>query len=382
VDFALDPEQLALRETIVRFAQAELNAEARERDRDQTFPRALWKRCGEMGLTGLAIPEEHGGAGLSSLSTALALEAFGYGCRDGGLVFAVAAHLLAGAVPVWRHGTAEQKSRYLRGLATGELIAANAATEPGSGSDAFAMSTTAEAVDGGYRLRGTKTLCSNAPVADLLIVYAVTDRSPPVWTGISAFLVDGNAPGMSKSKAIESMGLRTCAMGEIALDDVFVTTDAVLGGIGGGATVFNHTMEWERALLAACHVGTMERLLEKAVAYARVRKVQGQPIGKLQAVSHRIADMKARLEAARLLAYRAAWRVGQGGGAGADAPLTKLFVSEVLLTTALDALRTLGGYGFLTEYEVERAVRDAVGSTLYSGTSDVQRNLVARWLGL
>jgi alkylation response protein AidB-like acyl-CoA dehydrogenase len=194
--------------------------------------------------------------------------------------------------------------------------------------------------------------------------------------------VERGTPGFSAPQKFEKMGLRTAPLGELVFDGVRVGPEAILGGVGGGAMVFTTAMDWERSCLGASHVGTMERLLEQAVAYARTRRQFGQPIGKFQAVSHRIADMKTQLEAARLLVYRSAWRLDHASSASLDASIAKLFVSESLVEAALAAVQVHGGYGFMTEYEVERALRDAVGSTIYSGTSEIQRNIIARWLGL
>lgn len=371
-----------LRETIVRFAQKELNEGLLERDREQMFPADLWTKCGEMGLQGLPVPENLGGMGLDPLSTAIALEALGYGCRDGGLVFSICAHLLACVVPVWKHGTDAQKKKYLPRLSNGEIIAVNAMTEPGTGSDAFAMSTKAVAADDGYTINGTKVFSSNGPVADVALVYAVTAPGKGFHGGITAFLVDRGTPGFYTGQTYEKLGLRTCPIGELVFEDVHVSKEAAIGGIGGGATVFTQSMHWERICLVACHIGTMERLLEQSIEYARTRTQFGQPIGKYQAISHRIADMKVRLEASRLLTYRAASRLERSHDVSLEASITKLFVSESLVKSALDTIQTLGGYGFMSEYGAERALRDAVGSTLYSGTSEVQRNIIARWLGL
>ncbi|MBA2670886.1 MAG: acyl-CoA dehydrogenase family protein [Gemmatimonadetes bacterium] len=382
MDFSLTEDQNVLREEIVRFARQELNEGIQERDREGRFPHELWLKCGEMGLQGLPVPEEYGGVGQDPLSTALALEALGYGCEDGGLVFALCAHLLACVVPIWMHGTEEQKRRYLPGLCDGSRIAVNAMTEPGSGSDAFAMSTRAERDGNGFRINGTKTFSSNGPVADLAVVYAVTDPEKGYFGGVTAFLVEKGTPGFHTGQRFEKMGLRTSPISELVFEDVYVSAAAVLGGIGAGATLFSQSMEWERVCIAATHIGTMQRLLEKAIGYARTRVAFGQPIGKFQAVSHRIVDMKVRLEAARLLTYKAASRLDQARDVAVDASMTKLFVSESLVQSALDTVQVFGGYGFMAEYDVERALRDAVGSTLYSGTSEIQRNIVAGWLGL
>ena len=382
MDFSLNEDQKVLRDQIIRFARNELNEGAAERDKAQEFPRDLWLKCGEMGLQGLLVPEEYGGSGLDPLSTAIALEAFGYGCEDGGLVFSLCAQLLSCVLPITKYGTEEQKRRYLPGLCDGTTIAVNAMTEPGTGSDAFAMTTRAEPDGDDFIINGNKTFGSNAPVADLAVTYALTDPEKGFHGGITGFLIDAKTPGYVASPKFEKMGLRTSPMGELRFENVRVPADAILGKLGGGAQIFTHSMDWERTCLFASHVGAIERLLEKSVEYARIRSQFGQRIGKFQAVSHRIADMKINLEAARLLVYKAATKLEKSRDVSMDASIAKVFVSETLVKTALGTVQTFGGYGFMTEYEVERALRDAVGSTIYSGTSEIQRNIIATWLGL
>lgn len=382
MDFALTDEQKLLRESTIRFAQARLNAHVVERDREQVFSRELWRECAGIGIQGLPVPEDYGGTGLDALSCALVLEALGYGCRDGGLVFSLSAHLLACVVPLWQHGSEAQKRRYLPGLCDGTLVGAHAITEAGSGSDSFAMRTRAVRGDGGWRINGAKTFISNGPVADVAVVFAVTDADKGFHGGVTAYFVEAGTPGFSSGQKFDKLGLRTSPVGELVFDDMYVPGEAVLGQVGGGAAVFATAMDWERCLLVAGHVGTMERLLDTSVTYARTRQQFGQPIGKFQAVAHKIADMKVQLEAARLLTYRAAWRLQHQRNASLDAAIAKLAVSESLLKTALEAVHVHGGYGYMVEYEVERALRDAVGSTIYSGTSEMQRTIIARWLGL
>jgi alkylation response protein AidB-like acyl-CoA dehydrogenase len=382
MDFSFTDEQTALRDTIVKFARAELNDDVVERDRAETFSRESWRKCAEIGIQGMPVPEEYGGSGADPLSCAIALEALGYGCRDGGLVFSLCAHLLACVVPVWKHGSEEQKGRYLKGLCDGTLIGAHAITEPNSGSDTFAMRLRATRDGSGWRLTGTKTFVSNGPVADANVVFAVTDPEKGYYGGVTAFLIERGLHGFSTGQKFAKMGLRTSPVGELVFDDAHVGEDAVLGTVGGGAGVFATAMDWERSLLVAAHLGTMERLLETSIEYVRSRSQFGQPIGKYQGVGHKIADMKVRLEAARLLTYRTASRLGKTRSISLDASITKLFVSESLVETARDAVQVHGGNGFMVEYEVERAFRDAVGGTIYSGTSEMQRNIIARWLGL
>jgi hypothetical protein len=382
MEFSFSEEQKLLRDSIIRFARDVLNPGAAERDRKQEFSRDLWRKCGEIGIQGLPVPQQYGGSAVDPLTCAIALEALGYGCRDGGLVFSLCAHLLSCVVPLWQHGNEEQKRRYLPGLCNGELIGVHAITEPGSGSDVFALRTRAEPDGDGFRINGTKTFISNGPVADVIIVFALTDPKKGYHGGISAFLVERGTTGFAAGPKFEKLGLRSSPIGELVFTDLHVPQDAVLGGIGGGSKVFAASMDWERICLFASHVGTMERLLETSISYARTRSQFNENISKFQAVSHRIADMKVQLEAARQLTYRAAWRLGHARTASLDAAMAKLFVSESLVQTALATVQIHGGYGFMTEYEVERALRDAVGSTIYSGTSEMQRNIIARWLGL
>ena len=196
------------------------------------------------------------------------------------------------------------------------------------------------------------------------------------------FLVEKGDNAFQASQKFEKMGLRTCPISELVFEDTYVPKDAVLGKVGAGPALFSESMDWERICLVASHIGTMERLLEKAIEYSRTRKQRGQPICKFQAISHRIADMKVRLEASRLLTYRSAWQLDRSKSVSMDASITKVFVSESLVRSALDTVQILGGYGFMVDYEVERVLRDAVGSTLYSGTSEMQRNIIGSWLGL
>ncbi|MEX2317857.1 MAG: acyl-CoA dehydrogenase family protein [Pirellulales bacterium] len=382
MDFSPTPEQVTLRKEIIEFARRELNEGARRRDQSRTFDRELWRSCGKLKLQGLPVPTELGGKGLDSLSCALALEAFGYGCVDGGLVFALAAHLLAGTVPLWKHGSEAQCREYLPKLCDGTWVAANALTEPAAGSDIFSLTTSAVPDGDGFRLNGSKTLITNAPVADVAIVFAVTDSQKGFHGGLSAFIVDLSQAGIERPAALDMMSVRSCAVGELRLNDVYVPASGLIGELGSGSGVFTTAMNWERTCLFAVHVGAMERLLELAIKRARSRTQFSQTIGKFQSVANRLVDMKVNLEAARLLVYRAAWRLERDRTVSLDASIAKLFTSESLLSTALGTLRTYGGSGLFTESDVERALRDAVAATLYSGTNDIQRDIIARWMGL
>jgi alkylation response protein AidB-like acyl-CoA dehydrogenase len=382
MDFSYTPEQELLRREIVAFARGTLNARVIERDRDQVFSRDLWHACAGLGVQGLPVPPEYGGIGADPLTCAVALEALGYGCTDHGLVFSLCAHVVSCVVPLAKFGAEEQKRRYLPGLCDGTSIGVHAMTEAGAGSDPFSMRSRAVREGSGWRITGSKTFISNGGEADVIIVFALTDPEARFHGGVTAFVVERGAPGLSSGRKIEKMGLRTSPFAEVVFEDVRVGDDAVLGGIGAGAGVFAHSMDWERVCLFAAHVGQMERLMEQAIAHARTRKSGHGPIGRHQAVSHKIADMKIRLEAARLLTYHAASKLDVSRSVTLDAAVTKVFVSEALVKTAMDTMQIFGGYGYTTEHEVERAVRDALGAPIYSGTSEVQRNIIAAWLGL
>lgn len=382
MNFSYTEDQQLLRDEIINFAKQELNDDVIERDRAQEFRKDLWLKCGEMGLQGLPVPEEYGGAGLDALSTAISLEALGYGCQDGGLSFSICAHLLACVIPIINHGTEEQKKEYLPKLSNGTLIAVNAMSEPGSGSDAYNMKTRAIREGDGYRINGTKIWSTNGPVSDLAVLYAVTDPEKGYYGGTSVFLVPTTTEGFSKGQKFEKMGLRTSPIGEIVIEDMWVHESTLLGGEGAGTSIFTQSMEWERVCIGAKHCGTMQRLMEKSIDYAKEREAFGQKITSYQAVSNKIVDMKMRLEASRLLSYNAATRLDKARDVAIDACMTKVFVSEALIKTAMDTVQIFGGNGFTTDYEVERSLRDSIGGKIYSGTNEIQRNILAKWLGL
>lgn len=381
MDFDWTEEQRILREEIVTFAQEQLNEDLIQRDAESGFSFEAWKRCAAVGIQGLPVQSEYGGAGADPLTIVLSMEALGYGCRDNGLIFSLNAQMWSCEMPIASFGSEEQKRRYLPRLCDGSLIGVQCMTEPDSGSDAFALVTSAERKGDRYVLNGSKTFITNAPVAGVFVVFASTDRTNG-FAGLSAFLVDRETPGVSVGAPFHKMGLRTSPMSEVILSDCEVPADALLGPEGAGAAVFNSSMDWERSCILASAIGSMERQLERSIAYARERRQFGQPIGKFQAVSHTIVDMKVRLETARLLLYRLGWLKANGKPAPLESAMVKLYLSESFLRSSLDALQIHGGYGYLTESELEREVRDAVASRIYSGTSDIQRNIVASHLGL
>lgn len=381
MDFSWTKEQLDFKNTVIEFAQKELNEGLIDRDRQGELARENWKKCAKLGLLGLAIPEEYGGSATDIMTTMLVMEGLGYGCQDNGLIFAMNAQMWSVQHPILTFGTEAQKQKYLPGFCTGELIGAHGMSEPDSGSDAYRLRTRAERTSEGYLLNGTKMFVTNAPIADVALVFATVNPDKGIG-GVTAFIVEKGTPGFRVSRNIEKMGLRTSPMGELILEDCVVPVENRLGPEGAGSSIFNSSMEWERSCILGSHIGAMERQLEAGIRYARERRQFGQPIGKFQSVANRIADMKVRLETARLLLYKVAWLNQNGKPAVMEAALAKLYLSECFVNSSLDAIRTYGGYGYMTEMEVERDLRDAVGGTLYSGTSDIQRMIIARWLGL
>lgn len=350
-------------------------------DRSVRFQRARWLAAGDLGLLGLCLPEEHGGGGLGALDTALALEAFGAACPDTGLVFGCAAHLLACAVPIAEHATPATRDELLPGVASGDLVCANAMTEDDAGSDVTAQSCRATPTPTGYLLRGEKSFASNAPAADLLVTYAVTDPDAG-FLGSTAFVVPTAGEGIVRGDPMPKMGLEGCLAGRVTFTDAPVHTGLRLGVEGQGGTIFQDSMSWERACLFALYLGVMERQLELCVAHVRERRQFGRRLSAFQAVSHRVADMAGRLEAARLLLYRACWLKDEGREDAKATALSKLAVSEAAVQNGLAAVQLLGGRGYLSGSIVEEQLRDALPATIFSGTSEIQRELVARGLGL
>ncbi len=381
MDFSWSEEQLKYKQAVIEFAQKELSTDLIDRDRQGELAHEDWKKCAKFGILGLAVPEEYGGSGSDILTTMLVMEGLGYGCRDNGLIFAMNAQMWSVQHPILAFGSEAQKQKYLPGLCRGDLIGAHGMSEPDSGSDAYSLRARAERIDEGYRINGTKMFVTNAPVANMALVFATVNPNKGM-AGVTAFLIDKGTPGFKVSRNIEKMGLRTSPMGELIFEDCIVPVENRLGPEGAGSSIFNSSMEWERSCILGSHIGAMDRQLEGCIRYARERSQFGQKIGKFQSVANRVADMKVRLETARLLLYKVAWLNQNGKPAVMEAALAKLYLSECFVNSSMDAIRTYGGYGYMTELEVERDLRDAIGGTLYSGTSDIQRVIIARWLGL
>jgi alkylation response protein AidB-like acyl-CoA dehydrogenase len=381
MDFDFTAEQLDLKKSVIKFAQKELNKDLISRDKAGAFSRELWDKCAEFGILSLPFPAEYGGVDCDILTTLLVMEGLGYGCKDNGLIFSLNGQMWTVQMPLLHFGTAGQKSKYLSKLCSGEWIGANGMTEPGSGSDSFALSTTAVREGDHYILNGAKTFISSASIADVFLVYASTNKSLG-FMGVTAFILEKGFPGLKVSKEIEKMGLKTSPMAEVVFENCMVPVENRLSKEGAGSTIFNDGIEWERSCMLASDIGLMERQLEECIQYVKDRRQFDKPIGKFQAVSHKIVEMKVRLETARLLLYKVAWLKKTQDKAGMEAAIAKLYLSESLVKSCLDAVQLHGGYGYSTEYELERDLRDSVASTIYSGTSEIQKNIIARYLGL
>ena len=345
------------------------------------FTPSEWKLCASLGLLGLSVSEEYGGEGCNFLATARAVEAFGRGAPDMGLVFAAMAHLFACAMPIAEHGDEEMRRAILPRLSSGEWVGANAITEEGAGSDVTRLAARAEREGDTYVITGEKSFVSNGAAADVFVVYA-TSQPELGYLGVSAFVVERGTPGLVVGEPFGKLGLDRCPASTLRLDRCAVPARNRLGGDGQGAPIFQSAMRWERTCLFAAYVGRMERLIELCADHARTRAQFGRPIGSNQAISHRIARMQVRLEAARLLLWRACWLLEQGGTASADVAMAKLAISEAATESAMDAVRIFGGDGIRRDCGIERELRDAVPSLIFSGTSEMQLELIVRELGL
>ncbi|MBW4628917.1 MAG: acyl-CoA dehydrogenase family protein [Brasilonema octagenarum HA4186-MV1] len=377
MDFSWTENQNELYAKVLALAKEKLNSSAKEPEMAQN----LWHLCGELGILGLCVPKRYGGMGLDALTTTRVIEAYGRGCEDMGFVFATLAHLFACTMPILEYGTEPLKEAILPQLCSGEWKGANAITEKEAGSDVFALRTKAVRDGKSYVLTGHKIYVTNAPLADVFVVYASTNPTHG-YLGITAFIVEKNTPGVIVGKPFSKMGLDSTFASSVYFEDCHVPEGNKLGNEGQGAQVFQSSMQWERACLFAAYVGMMERQLEQTIGYTRSRRQFGRAISKNQAISHRIADMKLRLESARLLLYRACWLFDQGKNPVLDVSMSKLAISEAAIQSSLDAIQIHGGIGFMTEFGIERGLRDAIPSTIFSGTSEMQRELIARELGL
>jgi len=376
MDFSHSAEEQELAARVLAFARGQ-----RPPARGAPFDRARWRSWGEFGLLGLCVPEAYGGLGLSALRTVLGVEAFARGYPDQGGVFGALAHLFACVMPVVERGSEELKQQYLPRLVGGEWVGANAISEPEAGSDVLALRSRAVKDGEHYVLEGTKSYVTNGPVADVFLVYAQTNPKDGYF-GLSAFLVERGTPGVRVGPAFQTVGLEGAGICPVYFEECRVPASARVGAEGQGAVIFKESMTWERSCLFGSYLGLMERVIEQCVAHVRGRKQFGAPLSRNQAVSHRLADMKVRLESARLLLYRACATLDSGADATSQVAMAKLAVSEAAVQCGLDAVQLHGGLGVMEEMGVAAALCDSLASRIFSGTNEMQKELIAKGMGL
>lgn len=371
----LTEEQAMVRDMARAFATEHLKPHAAERDRAGTFPKDLLGQMGELGLMGMTVPEEWGGAGIDNVAAALAVEEIAAG--DGACSTIVSVHNSVGCLPILRFGTTDQKERFLKPLARGEKLGAFCLTEPGAGSDASAITTRARRDGNHWVLNGTKQFITSGSSADVAIVFAVTDPEAGK-KGMSAFIVPTNNPGWKVARVEEKLGLRASDTCQILLEDLRLEPDLMLGEEGRGYSIALANLEGGRIGIAAQAVGMARAAYEAARDYAKERKSFGKPIIEHQAVAFRLADMATQIQAARLMTLDAAAKRDRGEPCLTEAAMAKLFASEIAEKVASDAIQIHGGYGYLADFPVERIYRDVRICQIYEGTSDIQRMLIAR----
>lgn len=378
MDFSFTAEQEDLRRTVRKFAESELAPLVREAEETETFPRHLFKRFAELGLNGVRYPEADGGSGFDKVSDCIVREEMSRVCQSFSSSWSAHSHL--GIWPIWRAGTEAQKAGFFRPALAGERIAGFALSEPDGGSDIRALRTRAEKVRGGWRLNGSKLYITNAPIADFLTLAARTeaDLTP---AAISLFLVELPNPGVAVTR-LKKEGIRASDTGLVHISDAFVPDAGLLGGRTGTYPIILDSLSENRVGVAANALGMAQGALDAALDYAKVRKVRGKTIGQYQAIAHKLANMAAEIEAARWLVYYGAWRVDQGTLDVATAAKVKLVASECAVRVSEAAIRIHGGAGIMSEYPVGRIHRDSLVYVIGEGTSEIQRNLIARGLGL
>ncbi|TNE89525.1 MAG: acyl-CoA dehydrogenase [Deltaproteobacteria bacterium] len=373
--FELTEDQQEIRDLARNFAREQILPGATERDRSHEFPTDIVKQLGEMGFLGMFVPTEYGGTGLDVMSYVLALEEICYADAGVGVIMSVQNSLAI--YPILAFGNEEQKHKYLPAMASGEKIGCYALTEPMTGSDAGAQKTRVRADGDDYVLDGTKMWITNGPQADVCVAYANLEVESK-HKGVCAFIIDTATEGFSVSKVEEKMGIRCSATAELVFENLRVPGENRLLGEREGFKVAMATLDGGRIGIAAQALGIAQRCLDLSVEYAKERVAFGKPIANLQAIQWKIADMRTRIEAARLLTWRAAQLKDAGKRASAECSMAKLMASEVANFCAYEAVQIHGGYGYSAEYEVERLYRDARITTLYEGTSEIQRLVIAK----
>jgi butyryl-CoA dehydrogenase len=375
--FKLSEEHEMLRKTVRDFARKEVEPTAAERDEQERFDQSIFKKMAELGLTGIPWAEEYGGIGSDYLSYVIAVEELSRVCASTGVT--LSAHTSLAGWPLHKFGTEEQKKKYLMPMALGDKIGAYGLTEPGSGSDAGGMKTNARLEGDYYILNGTKIFITNGGVADIYIVFAVTDPSSKKQ-GTTAFIIEKDFEGFSVGKKENKLGIRSSPTTEIIFEECKVPKENVLGDIGDGFKIAMMTLDGGRNGIAAQAVGIAQGALDAAVSYAKQREQFGKPIFMQQGISFKLADMATSIEAARLLTYQAAWLESEGLPYGKESAMSKLFAGDTAMKVTTEAVQVFGGYGYTKDYPVERYMRDAKITQIYEGTQEIQRLVISRML--
>ena len=378
MDFRLTAEQELLRRSVREFAEAEMRPHVREWDQAQQFSADLVPRLAALGLMGIQFPEEYGGASMSAIDYCNCIEELAR--VDPAVALSVAAHNGLCAAHIALAGTEQQKQLHLVPLARGEKIGAWGLTESTSGSDAAAMRTTAAKSDGGWVLNGSKTFTTHGRIGDILVVMAVTTPRAAPSKGISAFIVEKGTPGFSPGKKEDKLGMRASDTSEVRLENCRVPADHLLGTEGHGFVDTMQVLDAGRIGIAALAVGLAQGAYEAALQYARERKAFGKTIGSFQAIQWKLADNATRIEAARLLTYRAAYKRSRAERTTLESAMAKLYASEIAVKAADDCVQIFGGYGFVKDYPAEKYFRDVKLTTIGEGTSEIQRLVIARQL--
>ena len=375
MEFQLSDEHRLVQSSVREWATTRLLPLAAEMDRTGRYPPELLRELGEMGLMGVFIPEAHGGGGMDAVSYCIAIEEIAR--AEAALAAVVSVNNSLVCYPILGFGSDQQKRTYLTELARGRKLGCYCLTEPTAGSDAASLRTTARDAGDHWVLHGTKIFVTNGVEADVLIVYARADDAPGA-RGISAFIAEKGDPGLSVGKVEHKLGIRASSTCEIVLEDCRLPKDRLLGERGKGFHIALATLDGGRIGIASQAIGIGRAALEDAIAYAKERRQFGRPIAELQAIQWKVADMATRIEAARLLTYRAAWVRDQGRRHTQEAAMAKLYASETAMWAATQAVQIYGGYGYIQDYPVERHFRDAKITEIYEGTSEIQRIVIAR----
>ncbi|KUP04092.1 acyl-CoA dehydrogenase [Bacillus coahuilensis m2-6] len=378
MNFKLSEEHEMIRKMVRDFAVNEVAPTAAERDEEERFDRDIFDKMAELGLTGIPWPEEYGGIGSDYLAYCIAVEELSRVCASTGVT--LSAHTSLAGWPVYKFGTEEQKQKYLRPMAQGEKIGAYGLTEPGSGSDAGGMRTTARLEGDHYILNGSKIFITNGGIADIYVVFALTDSEKKQRGGTTAFIVESGFEGFSVGKKEKKLGIRSSPTTEIIFEECKVPKENMLGNLGEGFKIAMMTLDGGRNGIAAQAVGIAQGALDESIRYAKEREQFGKPIASQQGISFKIADMATSIEASRLLTYQAAWLESEGLPYGKESAMSKLMAGDTAMNVTTDAVQIFGGYGYTKDYPVERFMRDAKITQIYEGTQEIQRLVISRML--